>query len=63
MKGGRLDYSRGKDRVQGSCRQQKRKVKALCGARTFCYSTDKVYDPKLVTCSETSSHSVFFRLF
>jgi len=28
-------------------------------AWTFCYSANKVYDPKLITCSETSSYSLF----
>lgn len=59
MKGSCLEYSRGKDSVQGTCRQQRRKAKAPFGARTFCYSTDKVYDLMLITCSATSSDSVF----
>lgn len=59
VKGGCVGYCRGKDGTKGTCREQRRKAKAPHGARAFCYSTDKVYDPKLITCSETSFCSVF----
>lgn len=62
VKGGCLEYSRGRT----GCREiadskgekdKKRSKGSLGGVRIFWYSTDKECDPKLITCSETSSCS------